>query len=272
MKYTYAYKTSDGVRHEDSMNACSREEVFIELRKKGIKAIKVFAADGLKANGEVRGVRKRVVTFTAVGAAFLAGLLVYIMKPQQPTQAKAPTAQFEFTSESSRIAYTNLKAKAQAILSKHERSIEALELDALVDYQFLEKSKDTSFLRGKVKAGYKAVDVSRSETRSLFMSIFDIFPADCVVERTEAQRLYADTMDRLDISESRIANDEKAFKLLDSNRGKWHCENGKVNWNDATLAKEFEYFRRDISPSAIRWSKDFGTVESNIVEIPSAKK
>ena len=44
MKYTYAYKTSDGVRHEDSMNAASREEVFAELRKRGIKAM----VEGLK--------------------------------------------------------------------------------------------------------------------------------------------------------------------------------------------------------------------------------
>ena len=52
MKYTYAYKTSDGVRHEDSMDASSREEVFTVLRARGIKAIKVVAADGSKANGE----------------------------------------------------------------------------------------------------------------------------------------------------------------------------------------------------------------------------
>ena len=45
MKYTYAYKTFDVVRHEDSMNADSRDEVFAELRKRGIKAIKVVAAD-----------------------------------------------------------------------------------------------------------------------------------------------------------------------------------------------------------------------------------
>ena len=80
MKYTYAYKTSDGMRHEASMNAASRDEVFIELRKRGIKAIKVVAADGSKANGEVRGVRKRavavLVTFVALGVgviAFLSG-------------------------------------------------------------------------------------------------------------------------------------------------------------------------------------------------------
>ena len=39
MKYTYAYKTSDGTRHEESMNAASREEVFAELRKRGIKTV-----------------------------------------------------------------------------------------------------------------------------------------------------------------------------------------------------------------------------------------
>ena len=75
MKYTYAYKTSDGTRHEATMVAKSREEVFAELRKQGIKAIKVIAADGSKANGEVRGVRKRVVTFLVAFVAFAVGLL-----------------------------------------------------------------------------------------------------------------------------------------------------------------------------------------------------
>ena len=70
MKYTYAYKTSDGTRHEATMVAQSRDEVFAELRKRGIKAIKVVAADGSKANGEIHGVRKRVV---AALVAFVAG-------------------------------------------------------------------------------------------------------------------------------------------------------------------------------------------------------
>ena len=78
MKYTYAYKTSDGIRHDDSMNASSREEVFAELRKRGIKAIKVVAADGSKANGEVRGVRKRVVAIIAIGVGIAAGVVAYM--------------------------------------------------------------------------------------------------------------------------------------------------------------------------------------------------
>ena len=54
MKYTYAYKTSDGMRHEASMDAPSREAVFEALRAEGIRPIKVVAADGSKANGSSR--------------------------------------------------------------------------------------------------------------------------------------------------------------------------------------------------------------------------
>ena len=60
------------------MNAASREEVFEELRKQGIKAIKVVAADGSKANGEVRGVRKRVVVALVALAAVCVGVIAYI--------------------------------------------------------------------------------------------------------------------------------------------------------------------------------------------------
>ena len=53
MKYSYAYKTSDGRRHEAAIDAESREAVFESLRAEGIRPIKVVAADGSKANGEV---------------------------------------------------------------------------------------------------------------------------------------------------------------------------------------------------------------------------
>lgn len=77
MKYTYAYKTSDGKRHEAAMDAESREAVFSSLRAKGIKAIKIVAADGSKANGEIRGVRKRFVA--VLGAlCFVLGAVAFL--------------------------------------------------------------------------------------------------------------------------------------------------------------------------------------------------
>lgn len=74
MKYTYAYKTSDGVRHEESMDAPTRESVFETLRAQGIKAIKVVAADGSKANGEAKeeGKRKKEKVWYASAAALFA--------------------------------------------------------------------------------------------------------------------------------------------------------------------------------------------------------
>jgi len=77
VKYTFAYKTSDGVRHEDSIEAASRDDVFEALRRQGIRPIKVVAADGSKANGEVRGLRKRAVFALVAIAAVVAGVVAY---------------------------------------------------------------------------------------------------------------------------------------------------------------------------------------------------
>ena len=75
-EYTYAYKTSDGVRHEEIIEAPSREYVFAELRKRGIKAIKVIAADGSKANGETEEAsRKRKEVWRYAVAAVLIALV-----------------------------------------------------------------------------------------------------------------------------------------------------------------------------------------------------
>ena len=54
------------------MDAESGEAVFEALRKKGIRPIKVIAEDGSKANGEIRGVRRRVGGVAAVLAAIVA--------------------------------------------------------------------------------------------------------------------------------------------------------------------------------------------------------
>ncbi|MBQ3344078.1 MAG: hypothetical protein IJG84_19420 [Kiritimatiellae bacterium] len=99
MNYTYAYKTSDGARHEGSMDASSREEVFTVLRARGIRPIKVVAADGSKANGEKEEARRkralalRLATVAALAVlASLASLLslkslVARNRPPGPTTA-----------------------------------------------------------------------------------------------------------------------------------------------------------------------------------------
>ncbi len=76
MRFMYAYKSSDGTRHEDEMTAESREAVFEELRRRGIRAIKVVACDGSKANGEERPQRrKRWLALSALVGAVLASAI-----------------------------------------------------------------------------------------------------------------------------------------------------------------------------------------------------
>ena len=76
------------------MNASSREEVFTKLRKQGIKAIKVVAADGSKANGEVRGVRKRVVAALVALAATSVGIVAYFGGTRTAAVVAADSAVF----------------------------------------------------------------------------------------------------------------------------------------------------------------------------------
>ena len=274
MKYTYAYKTPDGVRHEGTISASSREEVFEALRGRGIKAIKVVAADGSKANGEVLGVRKRIVSGIVILVAFATGLFSYIMSHvvnAPKGSGGEASGKIIFSSPESESAFTNLQALARDIVSRHRAAIDSIDLDILTDYRFIAHSKDTSLFKGRIEAGYRAVDAARLETRNLFRHIFTIFPADCAAERTAAQRLYAQTMDAIDLSEDRIVNDESAFRLLDANRDKWHSARGKVMWTDTTLANEFEYFRHDVNPSSVRWRKDFTGAEPRIGNAQNGK-
>lgn len=78
MKFRYAYKTSDGIRHEDFIDVPSREKAFETLRARGIRPIKVVATDGSKANGEIRGIRKRVFAASLAFVAIIVGLAAHL--------------------------------------------------------------------------------------------------------------------------------------------------------------------------------------------------
>ena len=120
MKFTYAYKTPDGVRDEAAMNASSRDEVFEALRAKGIKAIKVVAADGSKANGEVRGLRKRAVVALVVLAAACAGVVSWWWA------ARAGRAPYQTAATSAALPQSGLSPRHQiygdpAVMEAFER-------------------------------------------------------------------------------------------------------------------------------------------------------
>ena len=94
MKYTYAYKTSDGARHEAAMEAESRDAVFAALRARGIKAIKVVAADGSKANGEVRPAKTAMIIGlgTTVASLLVLSFALYAFFAAKRTSEAAITS------------------------------------------------------------------------------------------------------------------------------------------------------------------------------------
>lgn len=80
------------------MVAESRDAVFAALRREGIRAIKVVAADGSKANGEVHGVRRRVVVLVAA----LVGLSVGVVAWLGGSRTGADASAFVFQTDSTR--------------------------------------------------------------------------------------------------------------------------------------------------------------------------
>ena len=92
MQYMYAYKSSDGVRHEDTIEAESRESVFETLRAQGIRPIKVVAMDGSKANGEVvRTWRRRWLAWAALAGAMAATVLFVALSGVRKPEAAGGT-------------------------------------------------------------------------------------------------------------------------------------------------------------------------------------
>ena len=72
MTFVYYYKTCDGVRHEAEIGAPSRDEAFSELRKQGIRPIKVIEKNPARVTP---GIRRRVVFALVVVAGIGAGAL-----------------------------------------------------------------------------------------------------------------------------------------------------------------------------------------------------
>lgn len=222
MRFSYSYKTSDGVRHTAELTAESREAAFEALRAQGIRAIKVVSLEGSKANGEVTYItRKRVVFLSVFGGAAVgvAAATAALLIDFRPSELIA------------------LERSAEAILERHDKMVATLHLEALRDYQSIRKLGDSWILNEKISVGHHDLKVMRQEVRGLFKQ-------NCNVDG--ANGLYHKIMDAIDLTEFKLSNDEKAFRLLDANRGKWSIEDARIVWTDPSLAAEFDDFSRDL--------------------------
>ena len=167
MKYTYAYKTSDGVRHEAAIEAKSRDEAFELLRGQGIRPIKVVAPDGDVSRQPRRTAVMVAILLAAVGAAAFA----LVLFRGGATQVAVPPP------SSMLVA---LREKATAVEARHRAAM------TLAD--------------GDLAKIAKAVSEAREEARVAFKDIMQTLASPD--EQREAKRLYGELMLLVDESES----------------------------------------------------------------------
>ena len=228
MKYFYVYKTSEGIRREDAMDASSRDEVFMVLRRHGIRPIKVVAADGAKANGEIHGVRRRFVALSilagmaiAAGIALLAGFRI----PRDPAKSEA---------------VARLTASFDSIFADYGFTSVSLGLSRAIDYSAIEAGADVKPILERIRQGQRLIDRTKQSVRDAFHACVSDQPQDGEVRR------YAEVMARARLSEldrqrTTLVNRGFALAVLDSNRGKWRVEDGKIVFSDPNVERLYGY-------------------------------
>lgn len=113
MRFAYAYKTADGIRHEDAIDSPSRDEAFAALRLKGIRPIKVV---------EVRRAKPKLAAVLPVLAALAVAIAFLAVARKAPPPAERPPARLD-ASESGLVA----KPRARKQLPEELFSAAALE-------------------------------------------------------------------------------------------------------------------------------------------------
>ena len=259
--FTYVYRTSDGKRHTEEMSAASREEVFEELRRRGIKAIKVVANDGSRANGAEGESRrgstlagaergsKHITARWAVVAVFVAvvvgGGAWFFFRSGDPGRSRE---------------YERLADAACAIQGDMDSRIAALDIDLLQNYALIENSPDASSFYTTIERANGEVEKAKARLRDAFKDVESTFHDP--TELRLSQKLYGETVEAIEAAGQAIVFRGYAFMLLDENRGKWKTvrdgESRYIEWTDPALEQKFNFYSKGgVSSATMRWKRDF---------------
>ncbi len=278
MRFTYTYKTSDGVRHEAEIEARTRDDAFAALRTQGIRPIRVEEKPLSKEE------KSRRILFWTVGImlalACAAGAWWWARAERAPEGSDKRVAsprvcgqgesKQRYRSET-RKAFEALKGKAEKVRKWHKDEFAKVDFALLHNYALIERSQDIGFAANELAKGKNVIESSRSRMKDLFRDLYDIFPPESANERLDAQRLYGEIMNEIDASEDRLDAEECVLALLDGNRSKWHVYHGNIVFEDMMLEREVGFFKKDTDGSTMRWKRDFkqSPLESPVVEVPS---
>ena len=260
MKFAYYYHTSEGVKKSGTISARRRDDAFAELRKKGIRPIK------LTVDPEYLKRRRIILSMAAVSLLGVALAMVVLWRVhlthRQATRYREETKKdfLSFVSLADDMRHHYRYSLKVAGFTKAFDCTQVVDVTR-VEPLFLEFQRIRSIM-----------SESRDRFRVFFSNIYERFPASSVNERLDAQKLYGEIMDEIDTDEARVENNECIVMLLDGNRGKWKVQGGKVVFADSKLERDVGFFSVESDETTARWRRDFGALkESNIEQTPDAK-
>ena len=216
MRFTYVYRTSDGERHEDVIEAATRDEAFADLRKRGVRPMKVVSFSGSKANGEEKIITRKRFVIAALVLGLLLGALAAVWAVNHDWRDRR---------------LVRLEGDAKELLAHNEYVLGTLKLDELTDYEQIRAGRATLLAEQKIALAYCTLDGARRDVRELFRGPVEAFAGEPAL-LAAAETLYAKAMDAVDLHEGRFACEVKAYRLLLKNVGKWKVENGRPVFDD----------------------------------------
>lgn len=289
--WTYSYKTSDGLRHEAEMTAPNKDAVYDELRKQGIRAIRVEERIAPVVKKGLRGLRRRdwfiVTAVASFFALIISWVVVFIVDNQEVSVVaqRKPSGLLMPVKTSMSKEFNALMSGVEIVLENHRKAADSIDRELLSNYALVERVSDISEFRMVIAKGREVVADTRAQVRDLFAKHYGLLSQNNEDELIQAQRAYGMAMETIDMTEERLDADECAIEILDSNRGIWRVKKGEVVWDDPQLEALFKMYCRDDIQGTSRWQKDFGSAkkvlsssvievhredgEAKIIEIPS---
>lgn len=268
--WVYSYKTSDGLRHEGEMQAPSKDAVYTELRKQGIRAIRVDERIAPVINRGLKGLRKRDWLFlAAILIVSVVGVTAFLsLREETAPVATAGTHLLDSTNP----AYLKLMESVQREVETYRKALDAVDREVLANYALVYHSKNLDAFLAEIEKGRRVCEMARNAVHAVYANLYGNIPGGLTEEQIDAQRTYGSVMEAIDADEERLSTDECALVMLDSNRGKWQVRKGEVVWSDPDLDAQFSMFCRvNMAAGTSRWQRDFGSSKSISSEIISVE-
>ena len=248
--WTYSYKSSDGLRHEGEMSAPSKDDVYAELRRQGIRAIRVDERIVPVVRRGFRGLRKR--DWTLIAAALTVLVCVAVFSPRwMPPPPPEPSAEPDPALENP--DYVRLADAVEEAMSAFRAGFATIDRELLSNYRLVAKSTSADDFVAEIAKGRAVVEKVRADVKQAYDESYGNIPDSCPAAQNAAQRLYGEVMTEVDAVSEGLDGDECALDLLQKNRGKWTVEHGEVKWSDPQLERTFAVVRRGSLSASSRW-------------------